>query len=59
MKYTGRYCSTESEYDVDHVITQEVRNLKDIVVNCIDDNGDYENKKAIIKAMIQTLVDEL
>ena len=58
MKTTGRYCSVTS-YDLDHQITQEIEHMKSVVISGIDDNGDYENKKAIIKAMIQTLVDEL
>ena len=59
MKETGWYCNVTSSYDLDHVITKECDDLKRIVIAGIDDNGEYENKKAIIKAMIQTLIDEL
>lgn len=58
MKFTGRRCPIESEYDLDHSITDELETLKDQLLN-LDDNGKYENKKAIIKAMIETLIEEL
>jgi len=59
MKHTGHYCNVTSEYDLDHVINKECDDLKRIVIAGIDDDGDHENKKAIIKAMIATLLDEL
>jgi len=59
MKTTGVYCHVSSGYDLEHQITMECDNLKESIINGIDDDGDYENKKAIIKAMIQTLIDEL
>jgi len=59
MRITGHYCRVTSEYDLDHVINIECDDLKRVVIAGIDDNGDDENKKAIIKAMIQTLIEEL
>ena len=58
MKQTGYWCSVTSDYDVDHVINCEVEKMKDII-NHIDDNGKEENKKAVIKAMIETLLEEI
>jgi len=59
MKQTGWWCNATSEYDLDHVINKECDDLKRIVIAGIDDDGEYENKKAIIKAMVATLLDEL
>jgi len=58
MKQTGDWCCATSEYDVDHVINAEVENVKDLVKH-INDNGSEENRKLVIKAMIETLIEEL
>lgn len=58
MKQTGYWCGATSEYDVDHVINAEVENVKDLVKH-IHDNGSEENRKLVIKAMIETLIEEL
>lgn len=59
MKTTGRYCGASSEYDLDHVINKEVDDMKRVVIAGIDDDGNPENRKAIVKAMIETLLGEL
>jgi len=58
MKQTGYWCNATSDYDVDHIINMEVENIKDIANN-INDNGNDENRKAVIKAMIETLLEKL
>ena len=57
MKYTGHYCKL-TEYDVDHEIIQECENLDDIIKG-IDCDGEKENRKAILKAMAQTILDAI
>ena len=57
MKYTGYYCRMNA-YELDHEINIECDNLTDIIKG-INDNGSEINRKAILKAMLETILNEL
>lgn len=58
MKITGYYCSVESDYDVDHEINKEVANIKE-VISGINDDGSDENRKAILKAIANEIIESI
>ena len=57
MRTTGKYCR-HYEYDLDHEINMECENLNDIVKS-LNDNNSKKNKRVILKAMIETLINNL
>jgi len=52
--YEPFYC----EYDLDHEITDNVIELQN-QLSCVNNFNDKENSKAIKKAMIETLLNDL
>ena len=58
MKTTGRYSPTESDFDIDHVINNEVEKTENEIK---DIKFDYteEDAKSILKAKLQTFLNEL
>jgi flagellar hook-associated protein FlgK len=58
MKSTGLYSRAEDTYDLDHEINAQVDRINHLV-NQIDTNNDEENKRKILKAMLQTLIEKL
>ena len=58
MRSTGHWSPTEDKYDLQAVLDIEIKNLKDIVKG-IDADGSGENRKEILKGMINYLVEQL
>lgn len=58
MKSTGRYIRNEDSYCLQGELDLEIDALK-YRVNSIDSNGIKNNKKEIIKGMINFLVEQL
>jgi len=54
----GRYTPLDCEFDLDHEITNNVIELKSQLI-FINNFNEKENSKAIKKAMIETLLNDL
>lgn len=58
MRYTGNYDSIECDYDLDHEINKEVERVK-WQIEVINDNGESENRKAILKAIANEIIEAI
>jgi hypothetical protein len=58
MKTTGRYCTVESDYDLDHEITRNVEKVEELILTIDTDRKDV-NKRAIVVACIEVLLKEI
>jgi hypothetical protein len=58
MKTTGRYCRTESGYDIDHEINCKEIELQSLIRD-IDDNGDANNKLKILINIMDSINKEI
>ena len=51
-------CPKENNFELNHVINSKIEELQN-QISSINDDGDNCNRKAIIKVMIATLLEEL